>query len=184
MPEFEYLARFLAVAVPDLKTYLLSNNSYWNLSLKAPDGMPPYPRFSLGWLLIYRRSLSAADLKPEWQEILDAIDDIRTHWRSAWAKKAAREFGVRLNEWSRFINEVQADPAAHRSRYRYEVQRRTMLALLQQEAGELPAEQASLLTGLDAVLRGKWKPGPFIQDAVFQPAFPEGEFWFLYGELK
>ncbi len=184
MPEFEYLVRFLAAAVPDLKSFLLSNNVYWNLSLKASDGMPPYPQFSLGWLLLYRRSLSAADLKPEWKEVLDAIDDARTHWRSAWAKKSAREFGVRLNEWSRFINEARADPAANRSRYRYEVQRRTILTLLKNEADEIPGEQVSLLTGLDTVLRGNLKPGPFIQDAVFQPAFPENEFWFLYSELR
>jgi hypothetical protein len=184
MAEFEYLVRFLAAAVPDLKSYLLSNNVHWNLSLKAPDGMPPYPVFSLGWLLLYRRSLSAAELKPAWKEILDAIDGARTHWRSAWAKKAAREFGVRLNEWSRFINEVRADPAAHRSRYRYEVQRRTILSLLNNETDEISGDQASLLTALDAVLRGNLEPGPFVQNAVFQPAFPENEFWFLYGELK
>ena len=183
MPEFEYLFRFLQAAEPDLKSFLLSENVYWNLSLPAPHGMPPYPRFSLGWLLLYRRRLSAATVDPDWTEVLAGIEAVRDQWRSAWTKKAAREFGVRLNQWMRFINEYRTDPAAHRARYRFEVQRRTMLALLGDDADELPEEQLSLLAGIDAALKGKLQTGPFIQDEIYQQAFPTGEFWFLYGEL-
>lgn len=184
MPEFDYLFRYLSAAAPELKPYLLSDNVYWNLSLQAPSGMPPYPRFSLGWLLLFRRRLTAAPVEPEWFETLADIAEIREQWHTAWTGKAAHEFGVRLNQWTRFINEYRADPAAHRSRYRFEVQRRTMLALLKDEARELPSAQLSLLDGLDAALRGNLKTGPFIQQFVFNPAFPEGEFWFLYGELN
>jgi hypothetical protein len=184
MPAFDYLFRFLSAAAPELKAYLLSDNVYWSLSLQAPKGMPPYPRFSLGWLLLYRRRLASAPVEPEWSETLAEIAGIRERWRTAWTGKAGREFGVRLNQWTRFINEYRADPAAHRSRYRYEVQRRTMLALLKAEAGELPTTQLSLLDGLDAALRGSLQTGAFIQEYVFRPAFPEGEFWFLYGDLR
>jgi hypothetical protein len=183
MAVFEYLFKYLQAAEPDLKTYLLSANVYWTLPVQPPAGMPPYPRFSLGWLLLYRRRLSAAETRPERQAVLAGIEAIHDQWRTAWAGKAAREFEVRLNQWTRFINEYRAEPAAHRSRYAYEVQRRTMLGLLRMDAGELPEEQVSLLAGLDSALRGNLLPGPFVQDPAYQPAFPETEFWFLYGEL-
>lgn len=183
MYEFKYLFRLIEAAEPELKSFLLSENVYWNLPVQPPAGMPPYPQFSLGWLLLFRRRLSAAETRPKWAQVLDQVDSIREQWRSAWSAKAAREFEVRLNQWTRFVNEYRAEPAAHRNRYRYEVQRRTMLALLQEEAGEIPPEQLSLLAGLDAAVRGNLEPGGFIHDPAFEGAFPQAEFWYLYGEL-
>jgi hypothetical protein len=116
--------------------------------------------------------------------VLDAIDATRDRWRSAWGRKAAKEFGDRLRQWKRFIEELGQDPAAQRPRYRYEVQRRTILELLKSEAADLPAEQLDLLAELDTVLRKRLKPGAFIEDEAFRAAFPEREYWFLYGELN
>jgi hypothetical protein len=113
MQDFEYLLKFLRTAEPELKTYLLSDNVYWNLSLKAPEGMPPYPRFSLGWLLLFRRRLSAAPADPDREAVLAGIEAVHDQWRSAWAGKAAREFKVRLNQWTQFVNEYRALALIH-----------------------------------------------------------------------
>ena len=59
MADYQYEIRFLEAAAPELKRYLLSEEVYWNLGLRSPAGKRPYPQFSLGWLLVFRRRLGA-----------------------------------------------------------------------------------------------------------------------------
>ena len=182
--DYAYEFRFLRAAEDSLKTYLLSNEIYWPLSVRPPAGAPPYPRFSLGWLLLYTRRLWSARKDSSVAAVLKAIEETRHEWLSAWKKKAGLEFQSRLRLWSQYLNDYRSDRAVHAPRYRYEVQRRTMLALLQEEAEEIPVEQLDLLVTLDAVLRSSLKPAPFIRDRQQAAAFPKERFWFLYGELK
>jgi hypothetical protein len=180
----EYELRFLQAAVEELKTYLLSSQVYWPISVRAPRGTSPYPRFSLGWLLLYRRKSSQYNGSPELDAVLAQIGQLHDQWQTAWANKAAQEFSARLTLWRGFFNDYRAEPAAHAARYPYEVQRRTLLELLRAAAREIPPAELDLLRGLDAALRLALIPGAFVDDPDYAAAFPPDQFWFLYGSLK
>ncbi len=182
--ESSYELKFLQAAEDSFQSYLLSNEIYWPLSVRPPAGSPPYPRFSLGWLLLYARRLAPFRQDLEVAEVLNSFEGIKKSWHSAWKKKAAAEFQSRLRLWAQFLNDYRRERGANASRYRYEVQRRTMLELLREEADTLPSEQLDLLSSLDAVLRGSLKPGDFLRDPEQANAFPKNRFWFLYGDLK
>ncbi len=177
MPDFDYERTFLEAAAPELKRYLLSDEVYWNLGLRAPAGTRPYPQFSLGWLLLFRRRVGSEAN----EEVLTQIEEIEKKWKSAWARKAAREFEQRLKLWTQFMNEIRESPEMNRDRYAYEVQRRTMLELLADDADELPDEQVKLLRAMDSALRGMLKTSGFIEDEGYAGRFPKERFWFLYG---
>lgn len=181
MSDFDYNYRFLETAAPELKDYLLSGEVYWHIGVRAPDGAPPYPRFSLGWLLLFQRRIKAFNRPAALAPVTDQIEAVQDAWRSAWGRKAALEFGVRLKQWTRFMNELRADPAAQRDRYRYESQRRILLDLLAGETDNISAEQRSLVRTMDAALQGMIKKGEFIDDPVYAPVFDPDRFWYLYG---
>ena len=180
---FTYELRFLQAAAPELKDYLLSKETYWNLGLAAPAGYPPYPRFSLGWLLLYRRHLDPISDDPQVRQILQVIHQTEEQWRSNWQRKAAVEFGGRLRLWADFMNDVRRDSNGQRDRYAFEVQRRAMLDLLQEAADEIQPEQLKLLRVLDSALRKSFKPGGFIESQAYEAQFLKERYWYLYGSL-
>ena len=183
MADLSYELNFLEAAVSELKNYLLSDEVYWNLGVRAPGGGRPYPQFSLGWLLVFRRRL-VVDQDPTTLSVLAQIADVEAQWQSAWARKAVKEYEIRLKLWTQFMSELRQSPATNRDRYAYEVQRRTMLDLLAETAVDLPDELVSLLRVTDAALRRMVRPGGFIEDASYQREFPEERFWYLYGTIR
>ncbi len=184
MSLLEYDLTFLRAAADELPAYLLSREVYWPLGARPPSGGRPYPRFSLGWLLLFRQRVSPQAALPEVAAALQPLDALHEKWRTAWGKKAAQEFGARLKIWQSFWNEYTERPASHASRYAYEVQRRTLLELLAGDASALPAAEVDLLAALDASLRASLVAGGFVDDPAHAAAFPRDKFWFLYGTLK
>ncbi|MFQ5615705.1 MAG: hypothetical protein ACE5GO_04500 [Anaerolineales bacterium] len=190
MPSFEYDFRFLQAGIPELKSYLLSNKIYWSLGARAPHGEPPYPRMTLGWLLLGRargQGWQAGGLPAPRSNAFDRLgrelDTVRTRWRVAWENKAAREFSARLRLWTNFVNEYRGGNG-HARRYPYEVQRRAMLDLLASEAREIPRAELDLLKGVDSFLRTALRAGGFVWDEGMSAGFPQDAYWYLYGKLK
>jgi len=188
MPSFDYDFQYLKAGVHALEQYLLAAEVYWPLGVKAPGGEPPYPLLTLGALLLARTRLNVLDLDtPQGaalQKLELEISALHSRWSVAWEKKAAREFSARLRLWGDYLEEVRAQPENHLDRYAYEVGRRVMLALLQEQASGVPAAEIELLNGLDHLLRGLFASGAFIWEDVYQRAFPPQSYWYLYGSLK
>lgn len=188
MPSANYDLRYLQAGVPQLESYLLSSEIYWPLGAQAQAGEPPYPRLTLGTLLLAQARLRGRDLSDTQHSDLarldEQLDEIRSHWRVAWGQKAGNEYLARLNLWRNYLNEYRDEPENNADRYDYEVQRRVMLDLLGQEAEGVPASQAELLRGMDNMLRSVFVPGPFIWEAALENSFPRSEFWYLYGRPK
>jgi len=190
MPSFDYDFAFLQRGIPELQGYLLSKELYWPLGFPAPTGEPPYPRMTLGWLLLAQRRLQGWVNSPRTSTQPNAVHDLsrqldqmRARWRTAWEKKAAQEFSSRLKLWADFLNEYRGDHTAHASRYGYEVQRRVLLALLAEEAGQISPPEKELLDGMDHFLRAVLKPGGFVWEEEISHAFPTTDCWYLYGSL-
>ena len=190
MSSFAYDVTFLQRGIPELQSYLLSNEIYWPLGLATPTGGTPYPRMTLGWLLLAKaRARGWVDANRvssqanQLESLARELDQVRARWRVAWNKKAAQEFSSRLKLWADFLNEYRGDKAAHARRYRYEVQRRVMLDLLAGEADPIPKPESDLLQGMDSFLRAALKPGAFVWEEELTGTFPPESYWYLYGNL-
>ncbi len=158
---------YVEEALPQLQGYLLGDELYWALGGNLP-------RLTPGNLLLALKRLEAVDPHSAWT-LRGKLDSIQTQWRSAWEKKTARETESRLRLWSQFLSEQARDEGPHRAHYAASVRERVILQLLQCSAPQL-AE-------LDGLLRAHFQPGLFAWPPLYQGAFPESEFWFLYGSL-
>jgi hypothetical protein len=173
MTTFEHDSRFIETSLPQLQDYLLSDELYWPLDNSLP-------RLTLGALLLALRRVEAIDpsVAYRWQ---GQMDPIRTKWRTAWEKKALKEIKNRLRLWSASIAEWQSASAMSRADYPGEVRGRVILQILLKEV-DAPQEEAAL-NGLDHFLRASLRKCDFLWGPELEAAFPEDNFWFLYGKL-
>jgi hypothetical protein len=187
MASIEADLRFFEAGVANLEAYLLSNELYWPLNLANHPGEPPFPRLTLGNLLLARTSLAGRWNPLEQQarlgKLMTDFELQRSRWRVAWGNKAARSFRSRLNMWRDYLEEYRRTPEAHADRYRYQVRLRVILRLLAPEAEGLETAELELLDGLDALLRVVLQPGSFTWENNLQAAFPVEVDWYLYGTL-
>lgn len=174
---------YVEEALPQLQEYLPGEELYWALGGSLP-------RLTPGNLLLALKRLEAVDPHSAWT-LRGKLDSIQAQWRSAWDKKTARETESRLRLWSQFLTEQAREEGPHRAHYAASVRERVILQLLSSgrssgEAISRPAAQSpkgETLAELDALLRARFQPGGFTWQPLYQGAFPEREFWFLYGSL-
>jgi hypothetical protein len=187
MKSFDYDLRYLKAAIEDLESYLLSDHLYWSLDAKTQASEPVFPNLTLGNLLLSKARLQARHLTLEQEvqlgSVLAELEKVRSQWRVAWSKKAARSLQNRLSMWRDFLDEYRKKPEANADRYAYEVQRRAMLDLLLPEVDEVSNETIVLISKLDALLKTFLVRGNFIWEEELRGGFPEDEFWYLYGIL-
>jgi hypothetical protein len=188
MASIEYDLRYLKAALVDLEGYLLSKEIYWPIGIRPPQSDPPYPRLTLGGILISRQSLKGrsmdADQKKEYGNLTGRIDETRTHWRSAWGTKAAREYSSRLVQWNNFIDDYRKQPENNTDRYAYEARGRVMLQLMEPESDEIRPAELEMVRGLDRILQAHLLDGGFVWDTQLSSSFPRSQFWYLYGSLS
>ncbi|MBN2548330.1 MAG: hypothetical protein JXB15_04165 [Anaerolineales bacterium] len=188
MTTAEYEIRYLRAGIEIGEKYLLAKDIYWPAGIRAPWGEPPYPQLTLGGLLLAQKRAAALEKTQLQQAELDdlsvQLDALRSRWRTAWGKKASAEFRARLVLWRDFLEEYRQQPAANSDRYAYEVGRRVMLDLLQEDALDLHPTQVELLDGLDLWLKAILVKGDFVWDAALQDSFPAAKYWYLYGRLR
>jgi hypothetical protein len=174
----------LKLMTAELPDYLLSDVLFWQM--QAPSH---YPKLSLGLWLFTRAGLEALLPQlplPQQTEVEKAnleADALLARKPAAAEKKAAQELRSRINLWKAYLDDYGEDPdnAGH---YADEVTQRVIAALLLRRLPRLAdSAEAQRLLPLDSFLRALLKRGPFIWPAERQPAFPEDDFWFLYGRL-
>lgn len=190
----EYELRYLRAGVESLENYLLSEELYWPIGVSAPPGARPYPRLTLGGLLLSQKKAHAQTLTPEQRTELarldERVDTARARWRVAWGNKSSRGFSARLRMWRDFLEEYRADPGDNYDRFAYEVRQRVMLHLLETGVREADEDQRveraefEMLDGLDQLLQAVFVPGEFIWDPGLASSFLPQPYWYLYGELK
>jgi hypothetical protein len=102
----------------------------------------------------------------------------------AWGQKATVEYHARLTLWRNFLEDYREQPGANADRYPYEVARRVMLHLLEEEAQGIPTAETNLVKAMDKLLQAVFVPGEFIWDPELQGGFPRDTYWYLFGRLK
>jgi hypothetical protein len=185
--EFNYDIGYTEAGLDVLQDYLLSTEMFWPLSVHPPSSEPPYPRFTLGGLLLSLKRLAAYQKSTDQEEQLNRVnlrlEFIRSQWRVAWENKAVHNFNTRLHMWRDFIEEYRGNPQENADRYSYEVRLRVMLQLLQGEAGRLEPSALDLLRAVDNYLKATLAQGSFVWEAELQNGFPVSDYWYLYGSL-
>jgi hypothetical protein len=179
MPTPDQDFAYFQAGAAELKDYLLSDELYWQLSVRDVS----IPRLSLGLLLLARKRLEAQARSFPGLESLDTqVEAVRTKWRSVWERKATREIYNRINLWRNYLADCRDGSSANVEAYSHEVRMRIILELLLAEIPDLSVPESLIM--LDDTLRKCWLPGEFLWEREIAFSFPEKQYWFLYGRLN
>jgi hypothetical protein len=187
MKSLDYDLGYLSAGVDNLERYLLSDDVFWAMGAKPPEGEPDFPQLTLDNMLLMRTRVSGRQLSPDQanrvEDIISRIDFYRSKWTVAWEGKASQCYHVRERLWRNFIQEYQDNPQDNVDRYPYEVRVRVMLELLKPELRRQIRNKLDLLLDVDDYLKKILIPSKFIWEPEIQAGFPEKGYWFLYGML-
>ncbi len=187
MNSYEYDLGYIQAGLEVLEKYLLSDEVFWPLAANPPEGKAEYPRLTLDGLLLARARLFAYQVTSQQQERVERINQelelVRSKWRSAWQKKAAECYRVRLRLWQDFLEEYQDNPVDNTNRYSYAVGYRVMLDLIQGDLRQQNTAEEVILASLDEYLKSVIVPEEFIWEGAIQAGFPPERYWYLYGKL-
>jgi len=189
---YSYEAPFLRAALGQIKDFLLSKEIFWNLGLKSPKGHPPYPQLSLGnALLSFERLLALKKTgllsKPQMldiDEIALMLESLKNEWTSAWEAKVKNEYGLRLRQWARFVNEMSKSSQPEAGSFSSGLRNR---AVMQTIKSDLPNEGTALLSevaSLDQHFKQLSKGTDFVWEKELKLHFSPDEYWFLYTQAN
>lgn len=103
-------------------------------------------------------------------------------------QKATRELDARMRQWGEFLRDLEKERDVSRAGYGTAVEARAMITALveklQKRPYQLPPRTMTRVDLLDANLRRFWEPGQFVWSEEWQPAYPQTDFWWLYGLPK
>lgn len=189
MPSLKAALDRAEAMVEELEDYLLSEELFWPITpARRLHGIAS--RLSLGGLLLAMDEISAVarDLAPaEATRALRLQSRWESHerrWRSALRRKALREAKMRLGLWRAYLHDLwESARGVEDYSYAQEVRQRVMAEKL---LDLTPDEDQgrwlrSELQQADALLRRRFRAGPFIWDERLQHVYPATRYWFLYG---
>ena len=187
MANVDFDLDYWRVCIEDLKDYLLSDHLFWPLSARPSGSGISFPQLTIGGMLLTRARAFARAGQAEKSGLIPLDQEmgaIRDRWRSAWNRKAGREFTSRLRQWGNYLEDYRGDPENQAGYYAQEVRLRVILQLLQAEGIDLQSGEGDLLQAMDKRLRAKFLSGGFIWKETLSLSFPEENFWYLYGKLR
>lgn len=173
---------YLSAGVDELEDYLISEDLFWLLS-----GSSDLPRLTIGYLLLTMKKLDAR--LQTTQEIAkkeyycSLFTTISNKWQTAREKKIRQEFQARLASWGNYLEEYYESPEKYSEEYKNQVKWRVILHLLSSQAS-IPSQEIHSLARHDKEMISAWIPDSYTWEPDLKEAFPEQEFWFLYGRLK
>lgn len=181
------LATFRAMAT-DFNDFVRSETVFWQLSDSGPF-RKRFPKLTVAGLLFYQHRLAVfrgtlpAGKQVELQQVQTEVDRSLSNWHSNVERKALREIGGRVRSWEWYLSECRDDPDDCAAHYPTEVYNRVYIHFLLQLLRELPATNSvrAQVGAADAELRAVFRPGAFVWEADWIAAFPNEEYWFLYG---
>ena len=170
----------LETMVDALPGYLASSLSKWALE-------PDMPALTLGGCLMrfHRLGMLRSHLHP-----LDQVryDMLKNQYEQFLVEKVVRfeqrahqEMHLRLGEWTNCLRELPSNIDTYRNKVDCRVVIDVMVAALQKRPYQLEQQVREELETLDRNLQARWQPGHFVWDTVWQPAYPEKMYWWLYG---
>ena len=168
--------------------YLKSETLFW------PMQYSDMPQLTLGgyWLRQHRLTALHTLLTGEQQKQLSVsiktFETAVSDWVVRTEQRAHHELEVRTRQWSEYLRDVVNGGSAVVANYSARVEVRAIMAALinQLQQGPYTLDQSLVQPVLqqDKGLRARWQSGSFVWPDGWQPAYPEPEFWWLYGRPK
>lgn len=177
-----------AAMAQEMDEYLDSEVLFW------PMSQANMPALTLGGYLMRQHRLLALRylLDEDKQEEVDTAvmqyNDALVERIVRFETKAHREVEARLRQWSEYLRDVEQGMATSTSNYRTAVETRAMIAALIDQLEIAPynleerVPQRVML--MDNQLRRHWESGDFVWPEEWQPAYPQSEYWWLYGRPR
>ena len=168
--------------------YLKSETLFW------PMGHSDMPKLTLGgyWLRQHRLSTLRHLLTSEQQTQLDtAVHTFATavsDWVVRTEQRAHAELAARIRQWEEYLRDLREKQSENAGSYAAQVEVRAIIAALidnlQQAPYQLDEKLLPSILTQDKGLRARFASGDFIWPEEWQPAYPEPEYWWLYGRPK
>lgn len=184
----EKLAQDLAILqemASQMENYLMSETLFWSMQYSN------MPKLTLGgyWLRQHRltalHGLLTGEQRAELTAAIKMFETAVADWTVRTEQRAHTELEARIRQWGEYLRDVASDGAAATANYSARVEVRAIIAALieqlQQPRYTLDQSLVKSVLQQDKALRGRWQSGPFVWPEAWQPAYPEPEFWWLYG---
>ena len=152
------------------------------------------PQLTLGGLLMRRRRLGLLQArldKGEQERFGAAVERVRLLLGSQVVRfelKGHRELHQRLGEWIGHLRNwtkiggVKAENYAEAADIRVVISE--VVSRLQRKPYQIDPRVLSELAQVDRRLQASWSPSSFVWPQLWQPAYDEQSFWWLYGQPK
>ncbi|MCP5094707.1 MAG: hypothetical protein GY943_04055 [Chloroflexi bacterium] len=177
----------LAAMAAEIGSYLDSDVLFWLMSVSS------MPKLTLGGYLMRQfRLLALADtLDGTEQQVLNtAVSQFNRALIERvvrFEKKAHQELEARIRQWGEYLRDVEREPQS-KGGYGTAVEARAMIAALtdklQSQPYQLQARVRPRVNLLDRTLQNYWESGDFVWNDEWQSAYPQSDFWWLYGIPK
>lgn len=172
----------------EMPSFLMSDVTFW------PMMKGDMPRLTLGgYLLRQHRLLALSDLLDEGEKVcletaVSQFDAARVEHVVRLEQKAHQELHTRLRQWGEHLKDFHASKSVSTANYSTDVAVRAMIEalikLMQTPPYRLDPKIMPQVERLDKNLHLSWHSGAFVWPAEWMPAYPQEEYWWLYGHLK
>ncbi len=175
----------LAAMAGQMEDYLKSDVLFWKM------GQARMPMLTLGgYLMRQYRLLTLSDLLSEAKQ--GDLETAVIQFNAALVEKVVRfetkahnELDARIRQFEAYLRDLRNKQATGVN-YRTAVEPRAMIAAIIEKLTMAPFQLdrkiPSRVDTLDRNLRQRWIPDEFIWPEAWKPAYPQDEFWWLYGE--
>lgn len=186
MPELKQELRVLDAFIEHFTPYIYDDELFGQVDNRLP-------KLTVGGLLFRLHLLESLHdhLSPDEQAQLHAarqnFESLRYEWLGHYKDKLLQEMRSRIHSIEWYLEDCGTNPAGCDGGWPNEAEKRTILEHLRLEAialDALPRELKSDLSQLDTHLRRHYRTSQFIWDESLQAAYPQEQFWWLYGRPK
>lgn len=170
----------------EMEAYLMSDSVHWTMTKRN------MPRLTIGGYLMRQQRLPILRnyLRPEEQAQLDRAIK---HFNQTLVEKvvcfehqAHQELHAFLSEWTCYLRGLTKYRTLAVTRYASEVDTRVVITALIDKLLETPYQLDPRVPNevavLDQSLRRHWQAGKFVWEPVWQLAYPQEKYWWLYGK--
>jgi hypothetical protein len=176
----------LEAMAAEMDEYLRSDVLFW--PLRGSD----LPRLTLGgYLMRQHRLLELRDLlsMPEQERLhatisryLDALEEKVVRFEN----RAHEELEARLRQWREYLRDVKngSGVAYYPTAVETRAMIRALISQLRVNPYQLNDDIPPQVALLDRELSRFWEPGQFVWPFDWRPAYPQAEYWWLYGRPR
>ena len=177
----------MAAMADEMEPYINSDVLFWHMATSSR-----MPTLTLGGYLMRQhrllilRHLLDDSYQTRIDNAVEKFNSVLVEKIVRFERKAHRELEARLRQWGEYLNDVDRGNSSKKSNYATAVETRAMLTAisepLQLAPYKLDQRVPTQIALLDSHLRQVWDAGDFVWFPEWQAAYPEDDYWWLYGE--